>query len=290
MKSEMKSERKYFYFLGVMGLLFVAIIVWGRLMLVAPKENDAAEEVKTNVVALVGQQQKARVVSRDNSRTTFSRLDDSVKKAPGMEASASPAKQAVGVFAGNEESKVTAGPDDAMCDRLKALHEKQERQIKNDFFNPDAVVIPASENDGQPLTVSDILALHEEQHQEMEMAANDPNEVAIPALENDGQAITLGELQALHEQQDNEIHTEQVFQDSTVMLPSGDGEQEITLADLKYLHEEQDQEIKDMSNDLDEIIIPASEDGQPEMTMDDLLALHEEQQAELDNEIGGSKN
>ncbi|MBW1717553.1 MAG: hypothetical protein JRJ77_17340 [Deltaproteobacteria bacterium] len=171
-------------------------------------------------------------------------------------------------------------------EELKALHERQKREIEKMANDPDVIVIPP-EGDRPGVTRRELQALHERQMREIEMRANDPDEIVIPP-EGGHAGVTRRQLEALHERQKREIEMMANDPDEIVIPPEG-GHAGITRRELKALHERQKREIEMRANDPDEIVIPPEgghagvtrPDGQPGLTRRELKALHERQKKQF---------
>ena len=119
---------------------------------------------------------------------------------------------------------------------LKALHERQMREIKMRANDPDEILVPSS--DGRPgLTRQEMKALHERQMREIKMRANDPDAIVIPP-EGGHPGVTRRELQVLQERQMREIKMRANDPDE-ILVPPSDGQPGVTRRELKALHEKQ---------------------------------------------------
>jgi len=124
---------------------------------------------------------------------------------------------------------------------LKALHERQKREIEKMANDPDTIVIPP-EGDRPGVTRRELHALHERQKREIEMSANDPDVIVIPP-EGGQPGVTRRQLEALHERQKREMEMRANDPDEIVIPPEGD-RPGVTRRELKALHEQQKKQFK----------------------------------------------
>jgi len=160
---------------------------------------------------------------------------------------------------------------------LKALHERQKREIAKMANDPNVIVIPP-EGDHPGVTRRQLEALHEQQRREIEMRANDPDVIVVPP-EGGQPGVTRRQLEALHERQKREMEMRANDPDVIVIQPEG-GQPGVTRRQLHALHERQKREIEMSANDPDEIVIPP-EGGHPGVTRRELKALHERQKKQF---------
>ncbi len=161
---------------------------------------------------------------------------------------------------------------------IKALHEKQKREIKMQANDPNELVILAS-GDQPALTRGQLNALHEQQQRDFKVANQNMDEIVVPGS-GDEPGLTRGQLQALHEKQKREIEKQPSDLDEIAIPASGD-QPALTRGQLNALHEQQQRDFEAANQNMDEIVVPGSGD-EPGLTRGQLQALHEKQKREME--------
>lgn len=161
-------------------------------------------------------------------------------------------------------------------DELKALHARQNREIKLMSGDMDSIVISPAKDGDPGITIGELLALHEQQGHEIEEADDRDDEIVIPASEYGYPGLSRDELTVLHKQQESEFENHGNW-DEIVIPASEDGYIGISREELTTVQEQQNYELWESIVALNEPVAPPPEEGGPNLTVLELKELHKRQ-------------
>lgn len=158
---------------------------------------------------------------------------------------------------------------------LKALHARQNHEIKMMKEDINSIVIPPTREGEASKTLGQLLALHNQQKYEIEKA-DYLNEIVIPASEDGSPGLSRNELKLLHEQQEKEL--ENNINWNEIVIPANEGGlPELSGEKISTLHDQQHYEIWEEIDNPYEPVAPPLEDGGPNLTVFEIKELHKRQ-------------
>jgi len=166
---------------------------------------------------------------------------------------------------------------------LKDSNTLRVKEKSKESFRPKGYAKADNIVKGVGLSEDELRALHARQDREIKLMSGDMDSIVIPPAKEGDPGITFGELLALHEQQRHEIE-EADKRDEIVITPSEDGYPGLSRDELTVLHEQQERELEN-KKDRDEIVIPVSKDGYPGLSRNELTTLQDQQNYELWEDI-----